>query len=325
MDYQQDFQPNDSPSDHDKLLKALIKASITVFFVCLYVARYLEVVLNNPSSFDDGTQDELIVHYVKLYTENLRLPFGVPPSPPYLSFLECISILSVMMSLQPVRIYIHTNMNFIWPANSCRKWVTKWPPFHIVYSPLRKTIGSQNISIIHHEADLRKLEAVRRYGGLFIDFDVLVLDGKEIRRQLAAHPCIICDENNPVMHSQSKVNAGFFGCLRPNAEFPRRILQESYEEDYQAAEWTYNSGVKPTEILEKHPGMAVYVDGVCNNPSWRSKRRLNGDSWSEKMAFHHFTETDNFLDEQHLAASNTRPLKDVVYFICARANVSCDA
>ncbi|GAU90540.1 hypothetical protein RvY_02943 [Ramazzottius varieornatus] len=195
-----------------------------------------------------------------------------------LSFLECLSLRSVVKNLKPDQIIIHTNVVDFWPLDSCNELVTNWTGIHLKYLPRRFTMKGQRIKWISHEVDIAKLSVLRHYGGLTLDFDVFIINGTEVRRLLNSAPCIICDEN-PKDRDGFKVNAGFFGCFHKElAQYPALIREQSYDADYKASKWVYNIGLKAMKILRKYPKTAVLVENICNNPAWDNISLASGRS-----------------------------------------------
>ncbi|GAU92903.1 hypothetical protein RvY_04922 [Ramazzottius varieornatus] len=138
-----------------------------------------------------------------------------------LDFLNCMSILSVLVNLLPATIFIHTNLptsHGHWGNASCNRWI--------------------------------KLKDWSNHGGLSLDFDVYIINGALLRHKLSATPCLSYHENPGEAHD--KLNPGFLGCLQTKAEFPGRVL-ELYRKDFRPDKWLYNSGQRPLRIMHAHP------------------------------------------------------------------------
>ncbi|GAU96979.1 hypothetical protein RvY_08342 [Ramazzottius varieornatus] len=258
-----------------------------------------ENISSSNSTFDTAaaTSDtQLLVHYFKLYRTQS------PTRDDDLSYLDCLSLRSVLKNLKPDQVMIHTNVIDYWPLDSCSELVTNWTAIHLKYFPRRFVMQGRRIRWLHHEADMAKLSVLRQYGGLTLDFDVYIINGTEVRRLLNTAPCIICAES-PYDKEGYKVNAGFFGCLhKEKAQYPALVRKLSYDLDYRPDSWVYNSGIKAMEILKGNPLTATLVDNVCNNPPWANissfmDGRTTG-GWSYRPAFHtyfhdrKFNETD---------------------------------
>ena len=212
---------------------------LTNFFpVSHFLPQFTRTDWSNSSSHADEPDttsfpDPFIVHYVLLHK---HLNPDVQTSS--LSYIECLSVLSVMKNLRPDFIYLHTNIPEFWPFRTCENLITNWTTVKLIPSSRKFTMNGRRILYIQHEADIRRLEVVAEFGGLALDFDVYVINGTELRSLLGRYPCVVCREDAP------KLNAGFLAC-RKNAKYPRMLLERSYEQDYLPNEWVWNSGIVP--------------------------------------------------------------------------------
>ncbi|OWA51046.1 hypothetical protein BV898_15548 [Hypsibius exemplaris] len=157
---------------------------------------------------DGNNADPLIVHYIHLQT-----------NPSTVSFLDCMAVVSVMKNLQPDFIYYHTNYPDHWPFDPCNKYHDNWTTIKIIPVHRRFRLNGKRIHHTHHEADVIRLENLQKYGGLALDFDVIVINGAKLRALLREHACIICDEP---LYPQL-LNSGFLGC-KLGARFPGMML-----------------------------------------------------------------------------------------------------
>ncbi|GAV01138.1 hypothetical protein RvY_11894 [Ramazzottius varieornatus] len=244
----------------------------------------------------------LIVHYVRFY------PVPNPNQKDHaLNVLDCFSIYSVLVNLKPQLIYLHTNVPSFWPFVTCESLLEvtiDWSPVKVLCAPFQFTVSGKRISLIEHEADIRKFKAVEEHGGLVLDFDVYIIDGTLVRNLMRTNPCIICHEG-----SNGKVNAGFFGCRKPHSAYPRLVLQESYEKNYNPICWVCNSGIIPMTLLEKHADTAVIADNVCTAPNFWQKEDFNSRrdryNWTSKPAYHSYFHNSRFSlkDARNLESS----------------------
>ncbi|OQV17286.1 hypothetical protein BV898_08684 [Hypsibius exemplaris] len=238
-----------------------------------------------------------IVHYVLMHPSSTQAPGNESA----LSFLDCMSMLSVVKNLKPDAIYLHTNVPEFWPFTPCEEFIKTWGNVKVINAPRKLTVNGSRINFIEHEADIIKLEALIEYGGLALDFDVYVIDGDRLRHLLLAYPCLGCHENVP------KVNAGFLACQR-GAEYPRMILKE-YGTNYRPDLWVYNSGIVPWKLLRKNPELAHLVEGVCNAPEPNRKEEFvlqdGRHPWAEKVAHHSFLHDRNYTEQTVLTTSDS--------------------
>ena len=209
---------------------------------------------NGVTTHDDHSSstntEPFIVHYIHLQDSGN----------PGLSFTECMGLLSVMTNLAPDSIYLHTSLPDRWPFDTCRPYIHDWPDIQIINRQRKFVMNHKRIRAVQHEADIIRLEILQQYGGLALDFDVLIINGTRVRELMAAHPCIVCAEKFPHL-----LNVGFFGCQR-GAALPGRLLERSYYADYRPQSWLYNSGEMLFKVWNETQSLAHVVHGVCNYP-----------------------------------------------------------
>ena len=215
-----------------------------------------------------------IAHYAQLTRDNKMVS---------LSFRDYISVLSVYRFLRPERIIFHTYTDMTgkyWDMT--RGWknvqvqVSKTSPFD--------DIGGRRPGYIQHEADYVKLRALHELGGIGLDFDVIVVNGTQLRHEQNISECVLSREGN-------FVNAGFLSCIK-NSSYLAKWL-DSYNKDYRPWKWLHNASYKPTGIL-KNPNTCynVYLDDtICVNPGFGKNMQWlqrNGVKWKYKTAAHYF-------------------------------------
>ncbi len=226
-----------------------------------------------------------IVHYVKMASNK-----GTDAE---LKLLDYVSILSVDKNYKPDKIVIHSNRKLtgeLWKlANTLNTTIEER------YAARRPTIGRSNkpAKTISHEADVHKIEIAMKEGGIVMDFDVIILDGENLRRQQASSECVLSIERECTF-----VNAGFISCV-PNTVFLGKWWQ-GYMNDYRNtwSSYLYNCGEYSARILRGCPSCYnVYLDPeICMNPDagapggpgpgrdpWKVK---NGVKWRNKTVVH---------------------------------------
>jgi hypothetical protein len=167
-------------------------------------------------------QNSTIVHYAWFYGTRTPGPSS------QLTFLQCMSVLSVLVNFRPHAILVHSDRPEFWPFQSCHSIIGNWSTVHMVHSSLKGNINGRKIGYIEHEADIKKLEVVAEQGGMALDFDVFIIDGARIRQLLQTWPCILC------LEVDERMNNGFLACNK-GAAYPNLILDQSYYNDYRSA------------------------------------------------------------------------------------------
>ncbi|XP_055340572.1 uncharacterized protein LOC129589747 [Paramacrobiotus metropolitanus] len=219
-------------------------------------------------SYGDG--DRFPVHIVRFYRH--------PPNNSHsFCWTECVSVLSILLYVQPSKIYIHTNYPEFWPFDACNM-INNYSLVNFISTPLRLVINGRRIAEIQHEADTAK--------------QTLLNDWKTGKWE-----CLLSREDQ-------WMNSGFIAC-RKGHTFIQEILAR-YWNDYRD-EWLYNSGKVPYEIYNTNFDryrLALYVDGqmATHNRFYSGSIR-----YREIPAWHSFYHSceDNATNTVQLAVNST--------------------
>ncbi len=181
-----------------------------------------------------------------------------------MSFKEYVSIVSVDKFYKPDKIIIHCNNVTI--DGPYWQHVTKTiaTPIEMQYTERISTIGhmKQKPGFITHEADFLKLTLALKEGGIFMDFDAVILNGTKLRHMQEKSECVLGRDNPDC----TQLCAGFFSCV-PNSTYIREWIH-TYEVDYQPNKWVHNA---PTHILCSCPNcFDLYIDSQMSN--WKDGR-----------------------------------------------------
>ncbi len=171
-----------------------------------------------------------IVHYVKLSNKNSKNE---------LSFQEFLSIVSVDKFYEPDEIVIHCNNQVITgPYWEKLQKLNLKTPIHLRHTERIKSIGKDDSKpwFITHEADFIKVDTCYKEGGLFMDFDAVMLNGSKFREMQQKSELVIGTDKTGCF----RVNAGCFSCV-PQSNFVKLWL-DGYENDYWSLSWIYNAG-----------------------------------------------------------------------------------
>ncbi|XP_055348586.1 uncharacterized protein LOC129595564 [Paramacrobiotus metropolitanus] len=251
----------------------------------------------------DATPNDYPVHFVRFYAN----PPGVNDS---LCWIHCLSLLSVMMYIQPQHIYLHTNYPDFWPFDPCNTLISNWSTVQVVAARRRYVIGRFGLSreerAIRHEADIGKLYALVKHGGIALDFDVYMMPNiTNLLSHLQTYECIASQENLDFM------NIGFLAC-RKGAAYVRDFLME-YIKDYRSYAWVHNSGFVPMQLYKTKHNATVYMDDmISTNPNWYGREDMSKAvgrvNWRIKPAYHAFF-TDCSVTASALNNANTSLLQ----------------
>ena len=170
-----------------------------------------------------------------LFTDN--------PDKSVLDFRAYLAIYSVHKFYKPDKVVIHCNneikSNIYW--ETLKKLST---PLETKLTKRIHKIGGKRPGYITHEADYFKVSHMLKDGGIFADFDIVVLNGTKLREMQRHSEIIMGRDNDPC----SRTCAGFISCV-PGSPLMRKWL-DSYENDYKPRKWVYNAGIAPSNLLK---------------------------------------------------------------------------
>jgi hypothetical protein len=214
-----------------------------------------------------------IVHYI-LFTIH-KIEFG-----------HFISILSVLRNQKPDKIMIHCDCDVLSGDNWLRileisqKTKTKIivnkieKPTQIYGKPLNKDW------LDWHASDIARYNALKEFGGIYIDRDVYIVKSMDIFRKFEM--TINWDEDQYI-GSQVLV-------AHRNARFLKLFL-DSYHE-YDSSQWYYNAGNLPTtKILYKNPELIHRVKGEFGVDGGTVCRKIHAfyyPDWQKEFYAIHF-------------------------------------
>jgi len=159
------------------------------------------------------------------------------------SFIHFLAVLMASKVNAPERIYFHhtEEPDGIWWERA-RPLLTLHPvePVHEIYgNPIRFRA---------HMADVIRLDMLVRYGGVYLDTDVICVNPLQ---PLMGHPCVMGMEPG----------AGLCNGVilaEPGCEF-LRLWQAEYR-DFDTERWQYHSVVLPWKLAREHPALIHVVD-----------------------------------------------------------------
>lgn len=232
-----------------------------------------------------------IVHYAKL----TRFQGTVS-----LNFREYMSVLSAWKFIQPERIIFHTYTKIdgkYWDKVKQLKNVT----VEVNKVPRVHTIGGRHVTWVEHEADYIKLRALHQYGGLAMDFDVIIVNGTKLHQEQRVSECVLSQEGE-------YINGGFYSCIKDSSFIAKWL--EGYKKDYRPSLWIHNVSFKPTGILEDKTSDVcynVYLDSTISvNPNAGQTSQWLGNKvqWQTKTAAHYFLKKGIPNDDERLLQDN---------------------
>ncbi|XP_060072429.1 uncharacterized protein LOC132552283 [Ylistrum balloti] len=233
-----------------------------------------------------------IVHYVF---------FGIYE----LTFFHFLSIWSTHIIQKPCAILIHGNTLVSGPlwdrlvkaaTNLIR--VRRAPP---------SDIFGNTIHLIEHKADVARLEAVRDFGGIYMDSDEILLRPLDPLRKYdftLSHAYDYNLSNGLIMSSR---NASFVN-----------IWYSEYG-TYDGEVWGHHSTIVPFELSQKHPHLIHVENKTFVNPDFEHVDLIFEENfdWRNNYAIHLFIRKyeleHNFTDIRHLNTTMGSVARHVLY------------
>ncbi len=206
------------------------------------------------------------------------------PDQSVLDFRAYLAIYSVHRFYKPDKVVIHCNYeirsNIYW--EKLKKLST---PLETKLTERIRTIGKAYLhpGFITHEVDYFKVMQAFKNGGIYADFDMVVLNGTRLREMQQRSEVILGRDDDPC----SKTCAGFISCV-PDSPLMRK-WQESYENDYMPQLLLYNANRVPGNLLKSCTECYdVIVDPDISNwneaANWREADKIN---WYKKPVAHY--------------------------------------
>lgn len=205
-----------------------------------------------------------IVHFIWFATDVVR----------EVSFLNYISIKSAYQIQRPDAILFHCNQmpSGLW-------WQRLWTevPLTIVYRQPPQHIHNQRLYHIYHSGDVAKMEILLEYGGIYLDYDVIVVNNMDPLRKYDA---TLGKEKPP------KFIAGII-VARQGATF-LRLLYESYRNNYRPWDWDYNCARVAYQLYTQRPDLLHVEDYKLTTPDWKERWKLWDAviDWSDLYVIH---------------------------------------
>jgi hypothetical protein len=191
-----------------------------------------------------------------------------------MSFLNYISIVSAYRIQKPERLLFHCNF-----LPSGEWWNRLWKdvPLQIVHREPPATIHGQKLLHIYHRGDIAKIEILLEYGGIYLDYDVIVVNSLDPVRRFDA---TMGKEKPP------KFIAGII-LARKGSTF-LRLLHESYRDNYRPFDWDYNCARIAYEIYVQRPDLLHVEPFKFTTPEWKDRHLLWYDiiDWSRLYVIH---------------------------------------
>ena len=177
-----------------------------------------------------------------------------------MKFLNYISILSAHRIQKPDAIFLHCNHL---PVGHWWEKLWREVPIKIHHREPPSEIHGQRLLHMYHKGDIAKIEILMEHGGIYLDYDVIVVSSmNELRR----YDTTLGKEKPP------KFIAGII-VARANAPF-LKLWYESYRDNYRAFDWDYNCARVPYQIYLKRQDLLHVEPYKLTTPDWKDRHQL---------------------------------------------------
>ena len=200
-----------------------------------------------------------------------------------LSFTDLIVIRAAHLAQKPDSIYIHTDMKSFegkyWNELQ-RKWPDTYQLIHLIPTEVPSTVFGRPISKdhkYHHASDFLRYHILSKYGGIYLDNDVYVIQNLNEYRK---YEMTIEWNLNKYLGNQVLI-------AHKDARFLKHCI-ETFR-DYRADLWYYNGGELPTKaVLYPHPEFIHRVIQKFGTDTRMSSYlfKRNWTRWKEFYAIH---------------------------------------
>jgi hypothetical protein len=159
---------------------------------CILAKDLRHILVSPPNKSDPfASQDECLEKGFVCAPERVHVPrivhfvFDVKGPPPRCPFFFYLGVRSAIVSLKPEVVFVHYHFE---PRGRWWRRLIALPGVKAVFAALPSAIFGQPVAFYAHHSDLIRLHALARFGGVYLDSDLLVLGGLAPRLS-AVPPC----------------------------------------------------------------------------------------------------------------------------------------
>lgn len=157
-------------------------------------------------------------------------------------------------------------------------------------------IHGQRLAHMYHKADVAKMELLLKHGGIYLDYDVIVINSLTPLRSY------------DVAIGKEKTDRLNFGVVfaRQGAKF-LRLLHESYRDNYRPTDWDYNCAVVAYQIHRNHSDLAHVELRRLTTPDWLDRDLLWNRTiyWRDLYVLHVLGQVKTRFNPDNVRALNS--------------------
>ena len=191
-----------------------------------------------------------------------------------MTFIQYTSILSAHKIQKPDVIMLHCD-NL--PVG--KWWEVLWKEVPLQISPTQPPTEVHGQKLMHryHQGDIAKIMILIKYGGIYLDYDVIVLSSMDPLRKF---PATLGKEKPP------KLIAGIIVAEKESLFL--RIWLESYRNNYRPLDWDYNCARVTYKLALEKPSLVHIEPRKLTTPDWQDRKQLfySRIDWRELYCIH---------------------------------------
>lgn len=214
----------------------------------------------------------------------------------HMNFLHFLSFMSSVRFVKPCLILIHGP--YIPYGRYWDYFVRVFPNIIHVKRNHTSIVGRNKLAFPEHGSDVMRIEALKVYGGLYLDWDEVILQSVDKFRDY--------DVTMGIETVRYEQMGSQFVMAKPKAGF-LKLWHRSYFEDYRP-NWTYNALVIPYKIARQLPDI-IHVEGNSfSRPDWFGRDLIfdKNINWADNYAMHLYSRWyKHIINERTIGLTNT--------------------
>lgn len=271
--------------DADMFRLSLELMRTAIYLLILYFAIRTTHELSKPSEKYCLQQSQVYSH---LNTSSEVSEFQVPNIVHYTwyaldgveaHFKHFLGVLSARNVLNPEVIYIHTNVSQL--KGTYWHKIMAINRVKVLHDGSPRELLGQKLKdpyFFSSDSNIGRLKYMLQYGGIYLDFDVIVIRNLDRYR---VYECTLGKEEDNLL------NTGLIICSKSSPFL--YLWANSYFDDYQPDVWIYNTGLKTTELAKRFPHLIHIEPDKFHRPNWREVNKIWGNetfAWEAQYAVH---------------------------------------
>ncbi|KAK7477594.1 hypothetical protein BaRGS_00031142, partial [Batillaria attramentaria] len=212
-----------------------------------------------------------------------------------IKFFTFLGILSAVRFVQPCLILFHMDRL---PTGLYWDTLLRMVPNIVHVRRLPPTvIFGRNVTVVEHQSDIARLEAIRKFGGMYFDTDYLIVNPLE---DLRNHSAVLGVE----IPGTNFANGVILG--KAGAEF-LDLWYESYH-TFNDKQWAQHSTILPYKLHKAHPNVSLHVVNTLVDPHYQHIKKKFYDNffdWKSKHGIHLYVRMFSQYFEDNFETKNS--------------------